>query len=396
MDSGRSSVEPSSSPGSPSSSPSPPPGQPKKRTRASKPKKPACNRCTSAGRTCDRYDRAALQRYGPPDPARTAELAEGEFVRIYQQSEALQSMRQTEPDIEDTETENRFVARFRAATADGVAAHLCSVTAFWSRVGPSTSSQDKAVWHAVVALSAAFQLFQSPDDPVVAGFTRKSLDLFAIQHYNKSIERLQRHAGSSAPESARVTLVCCLAFISLETLRGNHAVAVTHLANGLRILQSLPDPTFACLADDSVFVWPPARYSLDMPDIIQLFARFEISACFFTHGIQPVISERGYRTRHFDGGSAEGRFTDVSHARLPGPLCLVTKHTSDQGSRATAVRMLAESLCRGDGHRQRNGGVFGRQSQFSAATGDGGGADPRDGGSGRAGCCCGSPEGELS
>ena len=277
--------------------------------------KPGCVRCTSTGRTCDGYDRAALQRYGPPDPARTAELAKVEFVRACQRSEALRSMRHIEADIEGTETEKRFIARFRAATAGGVAAHLCNVTAFWSRVAPSTIYQDETLRHAVVALSAAFQLSQYPDELVIDGFTRDNLDLFAIQHYNKSIERLQRHVGSSAPESVRLTLLCCLAFISLETLRGNHAVAVTHLVNGLRILQSLPDSTFACLADGSVFVWPPTRDSLNMPDIIQLFARFEISTCFFTHGIQPVVSERGYRTRHFDDGSAEGRFADVAHAR---------------------------------------------------------------------------------
>lgn len=224
-------------------------------------------------------------------------------------------MRRIEADIDGTDTEKRFVARFRAAPAEGVAAHLCNVTAFWSRVAPSTGSQDEAVRHAVVALSAAFQLAQHANEPVIDGFTRDNLDVFAIQHYNKSIERLQRHVGSSAPESVRVTLLCCLAFVSLETLRGNHDVAVTHLVNGLRILQSLPDATFACLADPAILVWPPARDSLQMSDIIQLFARFEMSACFFTHGIQPVVSERGYRARRFDDGLSEGPFADVAHAR---------------------------------------------------------------------------------
>jgi hypothetical protein len=225
-------------------------------------------------------------------------------------------MRRIEADIDGTETEKRLFARFRAATADGSAAHLCNFAAFWRRLNPLTGCQDEAVKHAVVALAAAYQLFQHPNEPVIDGFNRGDLEVFTIQQYNRSIERLQSHAGSSASESIRLTLVCCLAFISLETLRGNHEVAVTHLTNGLRILQSLPDSAFDCLADDSILAWPSPGDSLHMPDIIQLFARFELSACFFTHGIQPVISSRGYRTRTFDDGSSDGLFPDAAHARL--------------------------------------------------------------------------------
>ncbi|KAG7288078.1 hypothetical protein NEMBOFW57_007599 [Staphylotrichum longicolle] len=321
--SNRSSVEPTSNPGSPSPSPSGGPSDPRRREheRASQrvkcdEGKPACLRCTSTGRTCDGYDKAALARSRSADPSQTAELARAEFVRACEWNEALRSMRRIEADIDGTETEKRLFARFRAATADGAASHLCNFTAFWRRLSPATGCQEEAVKHAVVALAAAYQLFQYPNEPVIDGFTRSDLDVFTIQQYNRSIERLQGHAKSSAAESIRVTLVCCLAFISLETLRGNHDVAVAHLINGLRILQSLPDSTFDCLADSSIFVWPTHRDSLHMPDIIQLFARLELSACLFTHGIQPVLSERGYRTRHFDDGASMHSLPDVLHARM--------------------------------------------------------------------------------
>lgn len=227
-------------------------------------------------------------------------------------------MRRIEADIDGTDIEKRLFARFRAATADGTAAHLCNFAAFWRRLNPSTGCQDEAVKHAVVALAAAYQLFQYPSEPIIEGVARRDLEVITIQQYNRSIENLQSHAGSSAAESIRLTLVCCLAFISLETLRGNHEVAVTHLQNGLRILQSLPEPAFDfCTADSSLPITPPAtRDSLLMPDIIQLFARFELSACFYTHGLQPVVSKRGYRMRCFDDGSHDGLFPDVAHARV--------------------------------------------------------------------------------
>ncbi|KAL2159414.1 hypothetical protein VTH06DRAFT_2419 [Thermothelomyces fergusii] len=334
--SNRSSVEPSSSPTSPSPSPAgAPPDPPKpKRTRASKPKvrtgsskirrvkcdegKPACLRCTSTGRTCDGYDKFALSRYNSPGTSQAAERARAEFDRACEWNESLRSMRRIEADIDGTETEKRLFARFRATTAGRVPAQFCNFAAFWSRLNPLTGSQDEAVKHAVVALAAAYQLFQHPNEPAVDGLSRADLEVLTIQHYNQSIERLQTHAGSSAVESVRITLICCLAFVSLESVRGNHEVAVTHLTNGLRILQSLPDSAFDFLADRSVFLWSSDLQggSLQIPDIIRLFARFERSACFFTHGVQPVVSERAYRARRFDDGSADSLFPDVAHARM--------------------------------------------------------------------------------
>ncbi|KAK0718133.1 hypothetical protein B0T26DRAFT_645329, partial [Lasiosphaeria miniovina] len=312
-----------------SSSPSSahPSQQPKKRTRASKPKKPACVRCTSTGRTCDGYDKSVVpSRYrsvGVGSSSSTAEQAQVEFVRACQWSEALRSMRPLAADIDGTEIEKRFFHGFRTAKIDGLAEHVCTFADFWNRlaVSPDTSThhQDDAVKHALVAVGAAFTLFQSPSNPVpVEGFTRDSLDVFIIQQYNKSISKLQRHVGSASTASIQITLLCCLAFICLETLRANHTVAVTHLINGLKILESLPASAFDFLADRNAGVMTFGRQSatrkdapFDMTDIIQLFGRLEVSACFFTTGIRPVVAERGYAYRLLDDGSDELPFANV-------------------------------------------------------------------------------------
>jgi hypothetical protein len=184
--------------------------------------------------------------------------------------------------------------RLRAFSPDTLAARhdsACPFTTFWNRVMTRPSDHcpdDAALQHGLAALKAAYQAFQYPDDD------DDGVEVFIIQEYNKSIERLQLVAAHTAT-SLRVTLLCCLAFISLETLRGNHAVAVTHLVNGLRILQSLPP-------SDSGDNNRDTNTTLDMPDIIQLFARLEVSA-FGAHGgssssasssssIQPVVSQR--------------------------------------------------------------------------------------------------------
>ncbi|KAL2120421.1 hypothetical protein VTJ04DRAFT_4448 [Mycothermus thermophilus] len=280
--------------------------------------KPACHRCTSTGRTCDGYDKAALARYQSPGPSQSqaAEMARAEFVRACEWNETLRSMRRIEADIDGTETEKRVFSRFKATTSDGVDAQICCFKSFWRRLTPATACQDEAVKHAVVAMAASYLLSRSPQAPVVEGFSRADLEVFTIQQYNRSIERLQAHATSSSCDSIRITLVCCLAFISLETLRGNPAVAVNHLTNGLRILQSLPEPALSCVDDGSIFAWPSGRDTLDMADIIQLFAQLEASACFFTHGIQPVISERAYRQRRFNNGTADAPYSSLAHARI--------------------------------------------------------------------------------
>ncbi|KAK3687544.1 hypothetical protein B0T22DRAFT_489413 [Podospora appendiculata] len=280
--------------------------------------KPACVRCTSTGRTCDGYESRAVSRNRAQDPA---ELARTEFLQTYQGNEALRNMRPLAPDIEGTELERKFFHRLRTAATDGATAvHGCDFASFWSRVAPQMGHKDEAVKHALVALGAAYQLSQSPAyDPASDGLTREGLDVFTIQQYNLSISKLQRHVGSSSLPSIQVTLVCCLAFICLETLRSNHAGAVSHLLNGINILQSLEPSIFDFLADRNAWAVQPetsnSNITCDMTDIVRLFGRIEYSACFFVSDIRPVIAERGYSYRKFDDGSAENSFSTLRDAR---------------------------------------------------------------------------------
>lgn len=233
-------------------------------------------------------------------------------------------MRPIAADIDGTESEKKFFRQFRLLATDGFTNHVCHFTTFWSRVTPHISHQDEAVKHAVIALGAAYQIFQlSPREPNQGnkhgktpntgsfddGFTHENLEVFTIQQYNKSISKLQRHVGSSSPESIQVTLICCLAFICLETLRGHQEAAVTHLINGLNILQSLPLREFDFLSDLSGDDHPagerarPYSTQCSMRDIIDLFGRLEVSACFFASGLRPIVAERGYAHRKMDDGT---------------------------------------------------------------------------------------------
>jgi hypothetical protein len=287
--------------------------------------KPACVRCTSTGRTCDGYDNGVPPRIRTLEFQRSAETAKLEFLKAYQWNEALRSMRPIAADIDGTDLEKTFFRRFRFLAANGLTNHVCNFTTFWSRVTPEIAHQDSAVKHAVIALGAAYETFQlSPHEKSVEkrsakdvdtgssdDFTDEDLEVFTIQQYNKSISKLQRHVGSSSPESIKVTLTCCLAFICLETLRGHHGAAVTHLINGLNILQMLPLEEFDFLSDlndenDPQGPRAPA-YTVTgcgMRDVVDLFGRLEVSACFFASGLTPIVAERGYAHRRFDDGTS--------------------------------------------------------------------------------------------
>jgi hypothetical protein len=245
-------------------------------------------------------------------------------------------MRAIAADIDGTDTEKTFFRLFRLLATNGVTGHSCSFTTFWSRVTPYISHQDEAVKHAVIALAAAYQIFQLPVQEQLAHktcpeplhtesaseFTHEDLEVFTIQQYNKSISKLQRHVGSSSPESIYVTLICCLAFICLETLRGHHEAAITHLTNGLNILRMLPQRDFDFLADldgEGVANSPrgPAYTVMecDMRHIIDLFGRLEVSACFFASGLRPVVAERGYAHRPFDDATSSNYPSELHDVR---------------------------------------------------------------------------------
>lgn len=269
------------------------------------------------------------------DPLEHAELAKSEFLRACQHSEALRYMRPLAPVIDGYKMDKLFLRLPSVETSTGSTIHR-TFAAFWNRVSSQNHSDD-ALRHALVALGAVHQLFGPPEVPLPEGFTPESLEVFAIQRYNMSISRLQPHINSSNPESVRVTLICCLAFIFLETLRSDHATAVNHLINGLRILESLPAPSF-CYHYTGGEGFRPDVFS--MGEVIDLFGSLESSACFFPTAIRPFIAEHGYRSRLFYDGSDEPPFSSLVdvHAAL-------TRFQRDVMARMSEISGLNPSLC---------------------------------------------------
>ncbi|KAH8645859.1 hypothetical protein BGZ61DRAFT_100742 [Ilyonectria robusta] len=217
------------------------------------------------------------------------------------------SIRPLSTSIDGTEAERRFFFNCRRATEGGVALHVCNVSSFWTRLAPQLSHHDEAVKHALVALGAAHQLYRvtvhERSNPTTGRgtFLADRLDVFVIQQYNKAIailcRRLAERPGERSGESTTLTLVCCLAFICLESLRANYRAAITHLQNGLRVIESSVDlRRLRTRTRSSAPVAKSADVSdADLRDIVIQFRNTEVCIHCFSADVPMTLGSRFYR-----------------------------------------------------------------------------------------------------
>ncbi|KAL6692430.1 C6 zinc finger domain protein [Trichoderma pleuroticola] len=195
--------------------------------------KQSCNRCLSTGRVCDGYD-LTVRIVNPLGRARQKGLARA--------AGGLAIPPTLLNGILGTETERNFFYTCRRATEAGVALHICCVTSFWTRLAPQLSHEYEAVRHAVVAVGAAYHLYKVVDIASIPRATKERIEIFILQQYNRSISVLRQDISQKRyVHDTAIVLICCLAYIYLESLRLNHAAAIGHLKNGIQIIESSVD-----------------------------------------------------------------------------------------------------------------------------------------------------------
>ena len=188
--------------------------------------KPSCRRCTTSGRKCDGYAdttnasrvlahssrRSHATAQFPPDPDVDKLL-----------SNALDN------------DEHRWLDHFSSHTGPALSGYPDN-RSFWSVELPQLSLSEPAIRHALLAVSSCHARFETqlgstkqPDEIVGQDFT--------IKHYSLAIASL-RQALDLQGTKLQVPLICCLLFICLECLYGNTILTLTHLQNGLKILDS--------------------------------------------------------------------------------------------------------------------------------------------------------------
>ncbi|KAK1850509.1 hypothetical protein CCHR01_06832 [Colletotrichum chrysophilum] len=259
------------------------------------------------------------------DTRAPALVAQASCMQPCSEIKALRILRPLVADIDGTHTERVYFHRFRRVAEAGLCNHVTNLTSFWSRLAPRLSHADEAVKHAVVALGSAYQIYQSEIRQNDCSSSRRDLEIFTIQQYGTAMSKLSSCAHVPMRDRILVTLLCCVSFVCIETLRNNWRPALTHLSNGLRIIESLPMSTLDELRNiRPAHEWEKATEEiLGMDYILRLFATWEVSCALFAENFKPFISIKLYAGRELDDTPTE-EFQSITQAHR-----VVVQYTRD-------------------------------------------------------------------
>lgn len=100
---------------------------------------------------------------------------------------------------------------------------------FWNRLVLQLSESEPIVRHALVAIGTLSQNIPS----INPGRDQEQQNQFALQHYNRAIQKLRQ------VQYEPIILLACLLFACIEILQGNKEQAILHCRYGLAILGSV-------------------------------------------------------------------------------------------------------------------------------------------------------------
>lgn len=124
--------------------------------------------------------------------------------------------------------EARALDFFRAQVAPVLSQH--SSKQFWNILVSQVGQQEPAVRHALVCIGSVYEGLDDTSHRLLTA----SQETFAITQYNLALKKL-----ISAASDKNMTLIVCLLFICIETLRGNKNMAIEHCRHGVTICNSM-------------------------------------------------------------------------------------------------------------------------------------------------------------
>lgn len=181
--------------------------------------KPECRRCTSTGRKCEGY---------PALPTGQAAYSWADLLSL-QNVAPIITRRNPSAICTSNDMEARALDFFRAQVAPVLSQH--SSKQFWNILVSQVGQQEPAVRHALVCIGSVYEGLGNTNPNLLAA----SQETFAITQYNLALNKL-----ISAGKDENMTLLVCLLFICIETLRGNKNMAIEHCRHGIIICNSTP------------------------------------------------------------------------------------------------------------------------------------------------------------
>ncbi|TVY94046.1 hypothetical protein LAWI1_G001005 [Lachnellula willkommii] len=216
---------------------------------------PACDRCISTGRVCDGYG-----IWGGGGNAYCDRIT---HPKVLARSTPMRHPIPSSVGVPNiTPEEQGYLEWFLRRSVVKLPGIFGSE--FWGTLVLQTSSNEPAVFHAVLALSAVHKR-----DVFESEMPRRRYDIldeqeqFALRQYTKAVGGLKPYFSAQIKESLRTTLIACLVFVSLEFLHGHYKTGNIHLHYGLKLVDYYTSP-----------FWPSC-YSIDHC-IIETFARLQL------------------------------------------------------------------------------------------------------------------------
>ncbi|KAK7947898.1 uncharacterized protein PG986_008784 [Apiospora aurea] len=145
------------------------------------------------------------------------------------------------PIVFESATEARYFHHFRVCTRFGLA-ESAGLLDFWDAYALPIAHQEEYLRQTISAVGAAHQLF------VIRSYTSSSSssswdteqENAAIQQYNRAISSLVKAMSSpNTVASSHGALLCCLMFVTFESLLGRYSESIKHIQSGFQLLASL-------------------------------------------------------------------------------------------------------------------------------------------------------------
>lgn len=115
-----------------------------------------------------------------------------------------------------------------------------SCSKFWNTFVLPLAHTTEPVKHALCALGGAHRRFLTRYQAYsTCSSSAAEYELVSIQKYNQAIEHMRPLMLENTEASLQTTLICCVIFISIESLHGRYNDAIRHLHAGCQLLNSL-------------------------------------------------------------------------------------------------------------------------------------------------------------
>lgn len=148
------------------------------------------------------------------------------------------------------------------------------------------SHSEQAIIHAIVALSTLHEDLEARGAPLSRENLNNKYHRFAVQQFGRSLATLNQRQHSRDPRLRDVILTCCLLFVAFDLLRGHYDSALTHLRQGLAIIEES-----RLASANSLEVSNPGYIDAVERSLLATMSRLETQSFFF--GLGPVTIQNG-------------------------------------------------------------------------------------------------------